>query len=394
VWLGPGAVLSPGEICFAPDGRIAAVRRARGGKIAPWLVLPGLVNAHVHLQLPALPDAPLAFVAWVRAVIAWYRQPDAMAQARARTVASVDELRRSGCTAVGEIDALGTSPALLRAAGMAGRCYQEVVGFCADAAAAGAILRARHVAGSAACPGGISPHAPYSCSAALVRQAARSGSFLAIHAAEIAAEGELLRTGQGPLRQLLQDLGKWPRGYRPPARSPVAWLAACGALSPRSLLVHLQEADDDDLELVRRHRAKVAVCPATIAFFRRRPPPVERWLARGLCVGLGTDSRASAQSPLSMLDAMARARRLWPGLSPEQVLGMATAQAAAAIGRPSLGRLAMACRGDMCAFELGRRMSLSDALEATTCAALGVTGVWLRGSPLPQAVRAPARTMA
>ncbi len=380
VWLGPGQVLSPGEVSLDADGCVVSVRPARRkGRTAPWLLVPGLVNAHVHLQVPSLAAAPTDFVAWVRAVIAWRRRPESISRSKRRTQASIAELLRSGCTAVGEIDSLGTSPAALRDAAIAGRCYQELLGFDLTPGAARALVAARQVRGSASCAAGLSPHAPYSCSIALLRAARRATPFLTVHVAEIAAELELLQAGAGPLRTLLEELGRWPRSHRPPRCTPVEWLQAGGALGPRSLLVHLQEATQNDIELVRRSRAKVAVCPPTILFFGRRAPDVTAWMRRGLRVALGTDSRASSRRPLSMCDAMADARRLWPGLSPHTVLAMATSHAAAAIGRPSLGRIAPGGRGDLCAFALTGGSRLADSVDAATAGALPVCGTWLRG---------------
>lgn len=347
--------------------------------MSPWLLLPGLVNAHAHLQLSALPrPAGPDFVAWLQAVISRRGQVGPLA-AQARTERALDELLRSGCTAVGEIDSLGTSPALLHAIGMAGRCYQEVLGFDLDARAAANLVRVRARRGTVACAAGLSPHAPYSCSSALLRASRRATSHITVHVAEVEAELQLLRRGSGPMRRLLQRLGKWPRAGVPRHGSSVEWLAGSGALDRRTLLVHLQVSSASDLDLVRRRRSPVVVCPATIEFFRRQPPDVPGWLRAGIVVALGTDSRASSRGPLSMVTAMALARRMWPGLPPASVLAMATRWAACAIGRPGLGRIAQGGRADLCAFRLPHRASWSDAVDAATAGDLPVHGTWLCG---------------
>ena len=131
VWCGPHRVWSPGYVRFDAAGRIEACGPSRG-RATPWLIVPGLVNAHVHLQLPPL-AGPRAFVPWLRAVIASRRIATAATDAVAHTVRALRQLLDSGCTAVGEIDSLGTSPAILRQFGVAGRCYQELLGFDVDA---------------------------------------------------------------------------------------------------------------------------------------------------------------------------------------------------------------------------------------------------------------------
>lgn len=361
------------------SGRVAAAGPSRSGRVQPWLLVPGLVDAHVHLQLPALPRAPRTFPAWLRAVIANRRQPRLAERAQAQTRVALAELLRSGCTAVGEIDSLGSSPDILRETGIAGRCYQEVLGFDLDARAARALVLQRTRSGTRACPAGLSPHAPYSCSPALLRAARRSGSALTVHVAEVAAEHHLLREGRGELRVLLEDLGKWPHAYQPPGCSAVALLETCGLLGPRTLLAHLQAATHEDLDLVARNGAPAVVCPATIAFFRRTPPDVSGWLRRGITVALGTDSRASSAGELSMPAAMAEARSMWPGLAPATVLTMATRSGGVALGRPGLGRIAVGVRADLCAFGSDPAMAADAALDAATSGELAVVGTWVCG---------------
>jgi len=88
-------------------------------------------------------------------------------------------LLRSGCTAVGEIDSTGCSPAALRSVPVAGRCYRELLGFDLGPRQAAALVRERSSAGRVAgCPPGLSPHAPYSVSAALFRAARRTAASL------------------------------------------------------------------------------------------------------------------------------------------------------------------------------------------------------------------------
>jgi cytosine/adenosine deaminase-related metal-dependent hydrolase len=377
VWCGPHRVWSPGYVRFDAAGRIEACGPSRG-RATPWLIVPGLVNAHVHLQLPPL-AGPRAFVPWLRAVIASRRIATAATDAVAHTVRALRQLLDSGCTAVGEIDSLGTSPAILRQFGVAGRCYQELLGFDVDAGQARAQLQRRRVRGDRDCPRGWSPHAPYSCSPALLRAASRTGAHLAMHVGESEPELELLQSGAGPFRDLLRDLGRWRDPYRAPGLTPVAWLAAQGALHARMLIVHAQHTSPADLARIAAARASVVVCPPTLRYFDRPAPPVDRWLAAGVNVALGTDSAASADGPLSMLATLASARRLWPGIAPEQILTMATHAAARAIGRPALGRIASGGRADLCCFRVPAGTSATAAIDLATRGELRLDTVWLAG---------------
>jgi cytosine/adenosine deaminase-related metal-dependent hydrolase len=227
----------------------------------------------------------------------------------------------------------------------------------------------------------LSPHAPYSASPAVFAAARQSGRHLMVHAAEVAEEVEFLRDGRGPLRDLLEELGRLPARFRAPGCTPVAYLDRLGVLGRGTALIHAQHLAAGEAELVRARRAAFVVCPGTIEYFGRAAPDVGAWLELGIPVGLGTDSLASNDG-LSMLEEMARARRLWPGLAPNAVLEMATAHGGAALGRPSLGRLARGIRADLCVAPLPEARSADAFLEAFTSGGIGSVQAWIGGSPV------------
>ena len=187
VALDPERVLAPGVVQWDERGRIVSIRRARGSdarRVEDCAVLPGLVNSHAHLQLPALPRAVRRFLPWVRAVIA-ARQGQTNASMTAQARRHLEELLASGVTAVGEIDSTGRTPAALRGLPMAGRCYRELTGYHLAGARARAHAQASWPREPRSMLPGLSPHAPYSVSADLFRAAAARARFLAVHCAEL-----------------------------------------------------------------------------------------------------------------------------------------------------------------------------------------------------------------
>ncbi len=387
--LDPEHVLAPGELVWDRRGRIVALRRARGhGAIADVAVLPGLVDAHVHLQLDAVPAAPRAFVPWIGAVMA-ARAAASPVQERNTVQRALRALLASGTTAVGEVDSSGSSAALLAQSGMAGRCYRELTGFHLAGADARALVAARwcegRVHGALPNPGagrppgatalesrgrgvtavhrdrdgatgrerrahgaigrGLSPHAPYSVSADLFRAAAARAPHLAIHCAEVEEEQQFLRTGRGPFAQLLASLGRLPVRFQPPGVGAVRWLERLAVLRPTTQLVHCQQLERGDAARIAAAGASIVVCPGTIAWFGREPPPVPAWLRAGIPVALGTDSLAS-NTELSLRAELQRAAQAWPGLAPRTLLAMATLHGARALGVSSLGRLRRSGRAD------------------------------------------------
>jgi cytosine/adenosine deaminase-related metal-dependent hydrolase len=390
----PDRVLAPGEVVWDRDGRIVALRRARArDPIEPVCVLPGLVDAHVHLQLAALSRAPRAFVPWIGAVLAARAAGSAAAERRtiARALAS---LRATGTTAVGEIDSSGTSaPALARSA-LAGRCYRELTGFHLGRDDARTLVAARWRAtrialrapeGAAplgAVAAGLSPHAPYSVSPELLRAAAAAARHLAIHCAEVEDEQRFLHTGRGPFADLLARLGRLRDDFRAPGVGAVRWLEQLGVLRRGTQLVHCQHLERGDAQRIACAGAAITVCPGTIAFFARDLPPVPAWLALGIPVALGTDSLASNRT-LSMRAELRAAARAWPEVSPRVLLAMATTNGGEALGLPGLGRLRRNGRADLLVVPAARTLDASLAafvhgeapLLAVRCAGRVVRGV-------------------
>ncbi|MBX3461922.1 MAG: amidohydrolase family protein [Planctomycetes bacterium] len=345
--LAAGQVLAPGEIAWDERGRITSLRRARRAEVDACL-LPGLVDAHVHLGIAALAGSvPRAFVPWAEAVMA-AQGGLGPPQHRRQVRQAVRELLADGVTAFGEIDSSGHSLHELAATPAAGRCYRELTGFHLGPVDSVRLVRQRRTAGRGAMASGWSPHAPYSVSAALFAAALATGRHLAVHCAETAAEQQLLHTGRGPFRALLERLGRWPSGWRAPRMGAVRWLAQLGVLGPRTHLVHCQELERGDVGRIAAAGTGIVVCPGTIEWFGRTPPPVPRWLAAGIPVALGTDSRASNRG-WSLRRELQLAAQYWPELCPGQLLAMATEHGGAVLGRRGLGRLRRAGRADFVA---------------------------------------------
>jgi aminodeoxyfutalosine deaminase len=234
---------------------------------------------------------------------------------------------------------------LVRQFPFAGRCYREVTGFHLRHREARALVlevRAPQVDGMLS---GLSPHAPYSVSAELMRAAARGSRHLAIHCAELPEEQEFLRTGKGAFSELLMRLGRLPSDFEAPGCGAVRWLEKLGVLRKATQLVHCQELERGDVARIAKSGASIAVCPGTMDYFQRTPPPVDKWLKAGITVALGTDSRAS-NAGLSMRQELARAAEVWPGLRPDQLFEMATESGGKSLGCP-VGSLRRGRRADL-----------------------------------------------
>ncbi len=381
-WVLPieGPPIREGVVLLDPGGRIAAVGAAAEVPTPPGLpteelrdavLLPGLINVHTHLELTGFDhQAPETdFPAWIRHI---------MALKAARTPADFLRAARqglkdcwaAGVTTVGDTGDSGAVIEALAEAGGSGIAYHEVFGPHPDQAAeslAGAVRRLSELSrfASARVRLGISPHAPYSVSGplyALVAEYARTADLpVAVHLAESEDESLLLERGSGGFARAWEGRGiPLPP---PPGRTPVAWLDQHGALSARTLCIHLVRVGPADLELLRRCKVAVAHCPRSNVRHAHGSAPLAALLDAGLRVGVGTDSVASV-APLDLL-AEARAARVLGGLGAEAALRLVTIGGARALGlEREIGSLTPGHWGDVAAFRLSGGTGAEHLAEA------------------------------
>jgi len=329
-------------------GRISGVGRGQPSgtvhDLGDAIILPGLVNAHTHLEFSDL-DQPLpaggGLPAWIERVVAMRRSRaaagiDEAARLRVAVASGLEQSAAAGVTAIGEI-ATASHPV----AGHDGplvRVFRETLGLSPAAvhAARSSLLRDLDRMNLEGTSTGISPHAPYSVTEPLGRQAVgeavRRRLPVMMHLAESRDEAELLATGGGAFRTLLEQLGAW-QPDSPPRLLPVADWITLLARAPRGVVVHGTFLPEDQTALSRlaRHRDRlcVVVCPRTTLALSGRLPPVDTIRAAGIRVAIGTDSRAS-NPDLSVL-AECRALVEGGGVSPREALAMATQQGAWAL---------------------------------------------------------------
>lgn len=356
--------IADGAVTLADDGAVLAV----GGRAelraefpdapeerAAGVLLPGLVNAHSHLEIAAHADTVpggQGFFAWAALLM------------RARGGDTPDKLRAPAATAAAAAVALGTAvigdvgSSLVAApgiagAGLAGVLFHELFGS-RDMATGDALADAarERAAADAAWPERLgyvpAPHAPYSAGPELLARifaaAAATGRATSIHVAEDEDEIALLRDGSGRWPALLAGMGVDP-ATRVPRKSPVAYIASLGAFQTETppLLVHMVHASDDDRRIAREAGATVVLCPRSNLHIGGRLPDVGALLADGLAIAVGTDSLASTPD-LSLWAEMATLTAHFPAVPAARWLDAATRGGARALGIRGAGTLAPGAR--------------------------------------------------
>jgi aminodeoxyfutalosine deaminase len=300
-------------------------------------LLPGLVNAHTHLELSALRGQvpPAARMSdWVRTLLLRRSvERDEAASVRG----ALAEARASGTVLVGDISNTLVSLDPLVASGLRAVVFRELIGFRPDGVlretgAMRAVLdRASPSARVRLC---LAAHAPYSVAPALfeaIADARPPGAPLSMHLAESAEEIELLASGGGPFRALLEDFGVWDPAWAAPACRPVEYLDRFGLIDESTLVVHGVHLQAKELRRLAAVGATLVTCPRSNAWTGAGAPPVGRFYASGVRVAVGTDSLASAPD-LNVFAELAVLRRLAPEVPAARLLDSATRQGARALG--------------------------------------------------------------
>jgi aminodeoxyfutalosine deaminase len=354
------------------DGRIAAVgpwsalrreQRQRPKDLGEVLLLPGLVNAHCHLDytdMAGLLPAGKPFPDWIKGLVA-IKATWSYSEYAGSWLHGAAMLLASGTTTVADIEAVPELlPEVWTATPLRVVSFLELLNIrnwhSAHEIVAEAEAQLRRLPGATGRVG-LSPHAPYTTSPELMRAAGaaarRQGWPLTCHVAESREEFDMFTRRHGPLHDwLAPQRGPSPGG---PA-SPVRFLAAQGLLGADLLAVHANYLADGDLNLLADHHVSVVHCPRSHAFFRHQRFALHDLLDRGINVCLGTDSLASVESrrrDRAQLDLFMELRALAdqePELSPETLLRMATVNGAQALGQaPNAGGLCAGAPADLIA---------------------------------------------
>jgi aminodeoxyfutalosine deaminase len=343
-----GAVMVSGKRIRAV-GRwsdLSAPLRRQSVDLGEVVLMPGLVNAHCHLDYTDMAGQfppPKVFSDWLKLITetksGWSYSDYAQSWLNGARM-----LLQTGTTSVADIEAVpellpevweGTPLRVFSFLEMIGikanRLPQTVVQEAADRLQALKGFRG---------PPGLSPHAPYSTVPELLRlsaEAARRHQWrLTTHVAESALEFEMFACGRGQMFDWLQrsgrDMSDCGRG------SPVRHLERCGLLSEKLLAAHANYLARQDAALLARRKVHVVHCPRCHAYFRHDRFPLRRLARAGVNVCLGTDSLASVYKPrrqsieLSMFEEMRALSRSEPSLPARKIIQMATLSGARALG--------------------------------------------------------------
>ena len=284
-------------------GKFSEVRRHRAAEevvdLGEQALLPGLINAHCHLEYTCLRGQippQKSFTDWIRAINAEKAKLTAEDY-----VASINggfaEEKGFGTTAIANLTAF---PELVSQTEGQIRTwwFAELIDV-RDPSRAKSIVEETVANLESQDHWGLAPHAPFTASADLYRHceeiARRENILLTTHLAESGEEMSMFRDAKGELYDFLKEIGRdmTDCGKTTPARKFVGRLGKTPL--PGWLLVHLNEVAAHDFNLLSRMSAESSIvhCPRSYAYFCHAPFELRKLRELGFNICLGTDSLAS-----------------------------------------------------------------------------------------------------
>ena len=334
---------------------VVAVQGGRIKAVGPWLelstlypisrifncsgvLMPGLVNAHIHLELSIFGVVPQknsesTMCDWVRSLLQKRMASEFLEEeihsaaakcARDQFKSGVVALLDTGNSTLPAFE--GNVPEI--------QSLLELLGPSAKATQA-AFLALDDL------PEDVFPtgHAPYSTSPELLQrikqQATEKNALFSLHVEENRDEAMLLLRGKGCFYEFLQERdaldGTFPLAANS-YKSVIDYLHKIQILDEKSICVHCVCVSEEDIQILAETKSHVCLCPGSNTFLGVGKAPLETFLAHNIVPALGTDSIAS-NPELNMWHEMSLLREEHPDVGPEIILAMATTAGARAIRR-------------------------------------------------------------
>jgi len=325
-----GGVLSfdeTGTLTDIAEPGMAALDGCRDVEFFSGILLPGMVNAHCHLELSYLKGAVPR-----RSGFAGFADAIAVERHRCTPAERVEaaayrdaKMYSEGISVVGDICNGSSTFGIKEKSPIRYHSFVEGFGLkSSDFSSVHGLAREASQRGLAA---SVTPHSTYSLQDAPFRELASTGGRLSVHFMESVQERDLFLR-RGPLYERNRKAGVREDFLR--YGSPAGRIVASVPPDTDILLVHGTFVADEEISLLQSHfgsRASWVLCPRSNDYIEGAHPPTERLRKAGCRVAVGTDSLASNDS-LSLVEEL----KAMPEVPLEERLRWATIEGARALG--------------------------------------------------------------
>lgn len=310
------------------------------------ILLPGLVNAHCHLDYTGMAGKlppPKNFTDWIPQMLA-AKAAWSYADYAKSWLDGAKQLLQTGATTVADIEAVPELlPEVWNSTPLRIFSFLEMTGVRSKREPREILDDAVEKIDSLAhprCRAGLSPHAPYSTSPELLRlstEIAREKNLrVTTHVAESEQEFEMFARARGEMFRWLKKNGRDNSDCG--CGTPVQHLERTGLLGENFLAVHANYLAESDFDLLAKNKTSVVHCPRSHDYFGHKKFPLEKLVKSGVNICLGTDSLATVRKngkenpDLNLFREMQTLAQTNPQLPPQTILQMATTNGARALG--------------------------------------------------------------
>ncbi len=309
------------------------------------VLMPGLINAHCHLDYTGMGGqipAPRVFPDWVKTILS-FKAHWSFSEYAESWLKGARQMVEHGTTTVADTESVPELPEeTWKATPLRMISFLEMTGVKSQRQPEDLLEEA--VTWLERWPtddrkeAGLSPHALYSTYPDLMRKAGKAaverGFLLSTHLAESEAEYLMFTEASGPFYEWLKGQRKMEDCGR---RTPIELASDYGLLSDRLLIVHANYLRTTDIDLMAESGASVVHCPRSHEYFGHQRFKYDELAKAGVNVCLGTDSLASARKvganlpELNLWEEMQVFARSYPTVAPREILAMATVNGAKAL---------------------------------------------------------------
>ncbi len=306
--------------------------------LSQYIILPGFVNCHTHLELSPLKNK----IEWKGSFANWIKEVGKLKRELSEELIiqgvqeAIQDLWESGVVAVGEISSEYLSYQSLAQSSLHGKVYWEYISLRSeDLNSRFSVLKdsmREDIQANSIMGVGISPHSSYTLSHDAwqkVNQYIQEKDYpTAIHVGESIEEQEFFANRRGSLFQFINGISQVPEEVY--HTTPLSYLHSKGYLIKDNVIIHMNIMDDRDVQILKNLNLSVIHCPLSHDYFNHPPFKLDTLMDQGVNIALGSDSLASNHT-LDFFEELRRMVRNYPDLSMERLIRMATLSGAQAL---------------------------------------------------------------